>query len=57
MNSYHPRNARERERVCLLLISEVSRGLDDVATGRIEPARPALLKIKRRLAARARNSG
>ena len=40
----------ERERIHLLLIDEASKGLDDVAAGRVEPAREALLKIKRRLA-------
>lgn len=43
----------ERERIHLLLIDEASKGLDDVAAGRTEPAREALLKIKRRLTARS----
>ena len=42
----------ERERIHLILIDEASKGLDDVAAGRVEPAREALLKIKRRLVKR-----
>ena len=39
----------ERERIHLLLIDEVSKGLDDVAAGRVKDARSALQSmIKRR---------
>ncbi len=38
----------ERERIHLLLISEVSEGLDDVAAGRTSDARTTLQSIKRR---------
>ncbi len=38
----------ERERIHLLLIDEVSKGLDDVAAGRVKDARCAILAIKRR---------
>jgi prevent-host-death family protein len=38
----------ERERIHLLLIGEVSRGLDDVAAGQVKDARSALQSIKRR---------
>ncbi len=38
----------ERERIHLLLIDEVSKGLDDVAAGRVKDARGAILAIKRR---------
>ncbi len=38
----------ERERIHLLLIDEVSKGLDDVAAGRVKDARSAILAIKRR---------
>ena len=41
----------ERERIHLLLIDEVSRGLDDVAAGRVKDARIALQSIKRRRSA------
>ena len=41
----------ERERIHLLLINEVSRGLDDVAAGRVKDARIALQSIKRRRSA------
>lgn len=41
----------ERERIHLLLIDEVSQGLDDVAAGRVKDARQALQRIKRRRAA------
>jgi prevent-host-death family protein len=38
----------ERERVHLLLIDEVSKGLDDVAAGRTQDARSAMAALKRR---------
>ena len=38
----------ERERIHLLLIDEASKGLDDVAAGRVKDARTAILAIKRR---------
>lgn len=38
----------ERERIHLLLIDEASKGLDDVAAGRVQSARSAILTIKRR---------
>lgn len=39
---------RERERIHLLLVSEASKGLDDVAAGRSKDARAILQAIKRR---------
>ena len=41
----------ERERIHLLLIDEVSKGLDDVAAGRVKEARSAIQAIKRRRSA------
>jgi prevent-host-death family protein len=38
----------ERERIHLLLIDEASKGLDDVAAGRVQDARSALQAIKSR---------
>ncbi len=38
----------ERERIHLLLIDEASRGLDDVAAGRVKDARSAIKSLKRR---------
>lgn len=38
----------ERERIHLLVIEETSRGLDDVASGRLKDARSAIKSIKRR---------
>lgn len=38
----------ERERIHLLLIHEVSQGLDDVAAGRVADARNAIAALKRR---------
>ena len=38
----------ERERIHLLLIGELSKGLDDVAAGRVKDARRAIESIKRR---------
>lgn len=41
----------ERERIHLLLIEEVSQGLDDVAAGRVKDARGVLEALKRRRSA------
>ena len=41
----------ERERIHLLLINEVSMGLDDVAAGRVKDARSGIESIKRRRSA------
>ncbi|MBW8076741.1 MAG: prevent-host-death protein [Gallionella sp.] len=41
----------ERERIHLLLIDEIGKGLDDVAAGRVKDARAAIQRIKRRRAA------
>ena len=41
----------ERERIHLLLINEVSTGLDDVAAGRVTDADNAIRSIKRRRSA------
>ncbi len=41
----------ERERIHLLLIDEVSMGLDDVAAGRVKDARSVIQSIKRRRSA------
>lgn len=41
----------ERERIHLLLIAEVSKGLDDVAAGRVKDARGAVQALKRRRSA------
>jgi prevent-host-death family protein len=38
----------ERERIHLLLIDDASRGLDDVAAGKVKDARDAVQSIKRR---------
>ena len=38
----------ERERIHLLLIDEASKGLDDVAAGRVKDARIAIQSLKRR---------
>lgn len=38
----------ERERIHLLLIDEVSKGLDDVVAGKVKEARSAIQSIKRR---------
>ncbi len=38
----------ERERIHLLLIDEVSKGLDDVAAGQVRDARGAVQALKRR---------
>ncbi len=42
----------ERERIHLLLINEASKGLDDVAAGRIKDARSSLQAFKHRRAAK-----
>ena len=41
----------ERERIHLLLIDELAKGLDDVAAGRVKEARGAIEAIKRRRSA------
>jgi prevent-host-death family protein len=41
----------ERERIHLLLVDEVGKGLDDVAAGRVKDARQVIQKLKRRRAA------
>ena len=41
----------EHERIHLLLIDEIGKGLDDVAAGRVKNARQAILKLKNRQAA------
>ena len=41
----------ERERIHLLLIDEASKGLADVAAGRVKDARLTIQKIKRKRAA------
>ncbi len=41
----------ERERIHLLLIEDASRGLADVAAGRVKDARSTLASLKRRRAA------
>lgn len=43
----------ERERIHLLLISEASKGLDDVVAGRTRDARSSLQSLKRRRAAKS----
>lgn len=40
----------ERERIHLLLIDEASKGLDDVAAGRVKDARSVIQSLKRRRA-------
>ena len=41
----------EHERIHLLLIDEVSKGLDDIAAGRVKDARSSIGAIKRRRSA------
>ena len=41
----------ERERIHLLLIDEASKGLDDVAAGKVKDARAVIQSIKRRRSA------
>ena len=43
----------ERERIHLLLIDDVGKGLEDVAIGRVKDARTTLAALKRRRAAKA----
>ncbi len=43
----------EQERIHLLLINDASRGLADVAAGRVKDARSAVSALKRRRAAKA----
>ncbi|MBI3478873.1 MAG: type II toxin-antitoxin system Phd/YefM family antitoxin [Nitrosomonadales bacterium] len=40
----------ERERIHLLLVDEIGKGLDDVAAGRVKNARQAIQKLKNRRA-------
>ncbi|SBT08152.1 Prevent-host-death family protein [Candidatus Accumulibacter aalborgensis] len=48
MDYYHQ---LERERIHLLLIDEASKGLDDVAAGKVKDARSAIAALKRRRSA------
>lgn len=41
----------ERERIHLLLVDEIGKGLDDAAAGRVKDARQAIQRLKRRRAA------
>jgi prevent-host-death family protein len=41
----------ERERIHLLLVDEASKGLDDVAAGRVKDARQMIQRLKRKRAA------
>ena len=41
----------ERERIHLLLVDEIGKGLDDVAAGRVKDARQTIQRLKRRRAA------
>jgi len=41
----------ERERIHLLLVDEIGKGLDDVAAGRVKDARQVIQRLKRRRAA------
>ena len=41
----------EREHIHLLLIDEISKGLDDVAAGRVKDARQVIQRLKRHRAA------
>ena len=43
----------ERERIHLLLIDDASRGLSDVAAGRVKDAQDAVSALRRRFAAKA----
>jgi prevent-host-death family protein len=47
----------ERERIHLVLLDEVERGLEDVAAGRMRDARQALADLKRADAKRSPNAG
>lgn len=41
----------ERERIHLLLVDEIGKGLDDVAASRVKDARATIQRLKRRSAA------
>jgi len=41
----------ERERIHLLLIDEVSKGIDDISTGHVQDARETILRLKARRSA------
>lgn len=41
----------EKERIHLLLVDEIGKGLDDVAAGRVKDARQVIQRLKRRRAA------
>lgn len=41
----------ERERIHLLLVDEIGKGLDDAAAGRVKDARQTIQRLKRRRAA------
>lgn len=41
----------ERERIHLLLVDEIGKGLDDVAAGRVKDARQTIQRLKRKRAA------
>lgn len=41
----------ERERIHLLLVDEIGKGLDDVVAGRVKDARQTIQRLKRRRAA------
>jgi prevent-host-death family protein len=41
----------ERERIHLLLVDEIGKGLDDVAAGRVKDARQVVQRLKRKRAA------
>lgn len=48
LDYYH---SLERERIHLLLVDEASKGLDDVAAGRVKDARQMIQRLKRKRAA------
>lgn len=41
----------ERERIHLMLVDEIGKGLDDVAAGRVKDARQTIQRLKRKRAA------
>lgn len=45
LDYYH---SLEREHIHLLLVDEISKGMDDVAAGRVKDARFAIAQLKRR---------
>ena len=47
----YKRQQLERERIHLLLIDDASKGLDDVAAGKVKDARSAITALKRRRSA------